>query len=86
MNNSYDNNALLNAINVLSMVIGLKNLEENREQSRQNDVKAANDQQAEYLLQDIHLQFEKQNTILEKQNEILNKLLLEVEGLYGNNK
>ena len=48
MNNSYDNNALLNAINVLSMVIGLKNLEENREQSRQNDVKAANDQQAEF--------------------------------------
>lgn len=86
MNNNYDNNALLNAINVLSMVIGLKNLEENREQSRHNDVKAANDQQAEYLLQDIHLQFEKQNDILEKQNEILNKLLLKMEGLYGNNK
>ena len=75
MNNSYDNNALLNAINVLSMVIGLKNLEENREQSRHNDVKAANDQQAEYLLRDIHLQFEKQNDILEKQNELLNKIL-----------
>lgn len=86
MNNNYDNNALLNAINVLSMVIGLKNLEENREQSQHNDVKAANDQQAEYLLQDIHLQFEKQNTILEKQNEILNKLLLEVEGLYDYSK
>ena len=78
MNNSYDNNALLNAINVLSLVIGLKNLEENREQSRHNDVKAANDQQAEYLLRDIHLQFEKQNDILEKQNELLNKILQEL--------
>ena len=83
MNNQ---NNFLDAVNILSLVIGLKNLEENREQSRHNDIKAANDQQAEYLLQDIHLQFEKQNSILEKQNEILNKLLFEVEGLYDNNK
>ena len=81
MNNSYDNNALLNAINVLSMVIGLKNLEENREQSRHNDVKAANDQQAEYLLQDIHQEFERQNQILAEQNAVLNTILIELERL-----
>ena len=75
MNNQ---NNFLDAVNILSLVIGLKNLEENREQSRHNDVKAANDQQAEYLLQDIHLQFEKQNDILEKQNKLLNKILQEL--------
>lgn len=83
MNNQ---NNFLDAVNILSLVIGLKNLEENREQSRHNDVKAANDQQAEYLLQDIHLQFEKQNDILEKQNKILNKLLNEVEKLNDSSK
>ena len=75
MNNQ---NNFLDAVNILSLIIGLKNLEENREQSRYNDVKTANDQQAEYLLQDIHLQFEKQNDILEKQNELLNKILQEL--------
>ena len=83
MNNQ---NNFLDAVNILSLVIGLKNLEENREQSRHNDVKAANDQQAEYLLQDIHLQFEKQNDILEMQNKILNKLLNEVEKLNDSSK
>ena len=72
MNNQ---NNFLDAVNILSLVIGLKNLEENREQSRHNDVKAANDQQAEFLLSDIHKKFEEQNRILEQQNRLLYELL-----------
>lgn len=69
------NEDYINAINILSFMLGLKNLEENREQSKHNDVQAANDKQAEFLLQDIHEQFEKQNKILEQQNILLYELL-----------
>ena len=75
------NEDFINNINILSFIIGLKNLEENREQSRHNDVKAANDQQAEYLLQDIHQEFERQNQILAEQNAVLNTILIELERL-----
>ena len=60
--NNY-NEDFINSINILSFMIGLKNLEENREQSKHNDVQAANDQQAEFLLSDIHKKFEEQNRI-----------------------
>ena len=72
--NNY-NEDFINSINILSFMIGLKNLEENREQSKHNDVQAANDQQAEFLLSDIHKQFEEQNRILEQQNRLLYELL-----------
>ena len=51
--NNY-NEDFINSINIFSFIIGLKNLEENREQSKHNDVQAANDRQAEFLLSDIH--------------------------------
>ena len=72
--NNY-NEDFINSINILSFMIGLKNLEENREQSKHNDVQAANNQQAEFLLSDIHKQFEEQNRILEQQNNLLYELL-----------
>ena len=52
MNTPYQgqNNELINLINILSFVVGLQNMQENRIQSAQNDVQAANDRQAEYLL------------------------------------
>ena len=37
-------------LNLASLMIGLQNLNENREQSAQNDVQRANDKQANYLL------------------------------------
>lgn len=51
------------------------NLLENREQSKQNDVQAANDQQAQYLLQEINRRFDEQNKILDEQNIMLEKLI-----------
>ena len=61
--------------NIISFLFGYENLKENREQSKHNDVQAANNAQAEYLLNEINKRFDEQNKILEEQNIILNKLL-----------
>ena len=77
MNNPYQdqNNELINLINILSFVVGLKNMQENRLQSAQNDVQAANKNQARYLLQEINRRFDEQNNILEEQNRMLERLI-----------
>ena len=76
MNNPYQdqNNELINLINILSFVVGLQNIQENRLQSAQNDVQAANDKQAHYILQEINRRFDEQNKILEEQNVMLSRL------------
>lgn len=71
--NNY-NNELINLINILSFVVGLENMQENRLQSAQNDVQVANDRQAEYLLNEINRRFDEQNKILEEQNVMLARL------------
>ena len=82
MDNPYQdqNNELINLINILSFVVGLQNMQENRLQSAQNDVQAANDRQAEYLLNEINRRFDEQNGILEEQNGMLARLLELLEG------
>lgn len=60
-------------INILSFVIGMENLQENRQQSAHNDVQIANDKQAQYLLEEINKKFEEQNKILDKLVELLEK-------------
>ena len=77
MNSQYQgqNNELINLINILSLVVGLQNMQENRLQSAQNDVQAANDKQAHYILQEINRRFDEQNKILEEQNVMIKKLL-----------
>ena len=56
---------------VVSVLLGLQNLNENRQQSAHNDVQIANDKQAEYLLKEISHQFEEQNKMLKKILELL---------------
>lgn len=63
---------ILDILNILSFLLGIENLQENREQSAHNDVQAANDQQAHYLLDEINRRFEDQNKIL---RNIENKML-----------
>ena len=63
----------LDALTVLSFLLGYENLMENREQSRQNDVSAANDKQAEYLLEELGRKFDEQNAMLRKILEALGK-------------
>lgn len=82
MNTPYQdqNNELINLINILSFVVGLQNMRENELQSAHNDVQAANDKQAHYLLQEINRRFDEQNKILEEQNVMLARLLELLEG------
>lgn len=58
---NYNNAQYGNAIDTLALFIGLQNLMENRQQSAQNDVQAANDKQAEYLLAEIKKLTDAQN-------------------------
>ena len=65
-------------LGVLSLYLGIRNLTENESQSdaqlkllRDNDVRAANDKQAQYLLEELGRKFEEQNKILK---EILEKV------------
>lgn len=53
-------------LNALSLIIGLQNLQENREQSEHNDVQKANDEQERHLLEHIHSLFEEQNVMLRR--------------------
>lgn len=61
----------LDILAVASFLLGYENLLENRQQSRHNDVSAANDKQAQYLLQEISQKFEEQNTMLRKILEVV---------------
>lgn len=54
----------LDFISVLSFFLGYENLLENRQQSAQNDVSAANDKQAKYLMEELGRRFEEQNEML----------------------
>ena len=65
-------------LGVLSLYLGIRNLTENESQSdaqlkllRDNDVRAANDKQAQYLLEELGRKFEEQNQMLK---EILEKV------------
>lgn len=58
-------------LSIFSLYLGIRNLTENEQQSdaqlkilRQNDVGAANDKQAAYLLEELGRKFDEQNEML----------------------
>ena len=55
----------LDMLGVASFLLGVENLMENRQQSAQNDVGAANDKQASYLLSEIGKRLDRQDRTLE---------------------
>lgn len=61
----------LDIVSVLSLCLGWENLIENRAQSAQNDVSAANDKQAKFLLEELSRKFEEQNAMLREILEVL---------------
>lgn len=63
----------LDIISLLSLLLGYENLIENRQQSKQNDVQAANDKQAAYMLAELRRQFEEQNKMLRQILEVLTR-------------
>lgn len=52
-------------LGIISLWVGLENMAENRQQSAQNDVGAANDKQASYLLEEIGKRLDNQDRTLE---------------------
>lgn len=69
-----------NLLDLVSIFIGLENLVENRQQSADNNVNAANQRQAKEILDDLHKQFDKQNAMLEYQNHLLEQILFILKG------
>lgn len=65
------NEKLFDIVQLASFYIGILNLYENRQQSEHNDVQAANDKQAQYLLEELGRKFDEQNAMLK---EILEKV------------
>lgn len=84
-NNNNNENMVGNLLNVVSIMLGYENLLENRQQSADNNVAKHNRQQSDMLLQDLHIQFDKQNEMLEYQNTLLEQILriLKGENKYG---
>ena len=60
-------------LNIVSILIGLQNLQENREQTAHNNVQIANDNQAKFLLDELKKQFDEQNKMLNEILQILKK-------------
>ena len=69
-----------NLLDLISILVGLENLMENRQQSAENDVNSANQRQAKEILDDLHEQFDKQNAMLEYQNHLLEQILFILKG------
>lgn len=61
-------------LGIVSLWVGLENMAENRSQSAQNDVGAANDKQASYLLSEIGKRLDRQDRTLESILEKLERL------------
>lgn len=61
-------------LGIASLWVGLENMAENRSQSAQNDVGAANDKQASYLLSEIGKRLDRQDRTLEAILEKLERL------------
>lgn len=69
-----DRDELINLINILSFMVGLENIKENRIQSAQNDVQMANDKQAKYLLKESNRRFDEQNEMLRGMQKALDEI------------
>lgn len=63
-NNNQRQTGILDILTVLSFIIAIENLQENREQSAHNDVQTANARQERSLLKEVKKMFEEQNKML----------------------
>lgn len=79
-NNNNNSDMVGNLLDLISVLVGLENLMENRQQSAENDVNSANQRQAKEILDDLHKQFDKQNAMLEYQNHLLEEIILLLKG------
>lgn len=70
---------IIDIIGVLSFLLGYENLMENRSQSAQNDVNAANDKQASFLLSEIGKRLDSQDEMLARLFEKIEELEKKIE-------
>lgn len=75
MNNQDD---LIDLVGFLSFFLGLQNLKENREQSAHNDIQSANENQAQFILNEINKKFDEQNNIIEDTNKKVEQILINI--------
>lgn len=68
-------------LNIFSILLALQNLQENREQTKQNDVQAANDKQAKLLIDEMNAKFDEQNKKLKNIEDKINALLVRKGGI-----
>ena len=78
MNNP--NNNFFDIINLASLIIGMQNLQENREQSAHNDVQTENQRQTQFLMTEINRQFEEQNIMLRQIIEMIKDMRSDKDG------
>lgn len=82
---SLPNNAnIFDILNLASVLLGLQNLSENREQSAHNDVQRENERQAHYILGEIAKEYEELRAHLAKQDEVLSQILRALEEMKKN--
>lgn len=72
--NGQNGYGLFDLLNLASLMVGLANLNENREQSAHNDVQRENTKQTEYLLTEIAQLFGELNRRLSEQDRTLAKI------------
>lgn len=65
---------VIDIISIASFLLGYENLIENRSQSEQNDVGAANDKQTSYLLKKIGERLDRQDETLERLTSMIERL------------
>ena len=82
MNNS---NNFFDILNLASLLVGIQNLQENRDQSAHNDIQAENQRQAEFLLTEINREFTELKRLFAEQNETLRRIVEAVEIMKGLN-
>lgn len=64
-------NYFMNAVDILALLIGIVNLQENRQQSAYNDIHSANDAQAKVILDEIGKRLDDQDAMLSRILELL---------------
>jgi hypothetical protein len=74
-------NNFFDVLNLASLIIGIQNLNENREQSAHNDVETANQRQADFMLREINREFGELKRLFTEQNKTLAKICKALEKL-----
>lgn len=76
-----NNNPYSELLNIVSVMLAIQNLKENREQSAHNDIQAANDEQAHRILEVIEVRFKEQNKEIEKIKSMLYDIVTSLDNM-----